>query len=401
MRSVVVSLAVAATVSGGPAMAQQPVTEPEFLVGLGPEHAGVRALGEDIARAEALRRRATALGNPRIEFNREQPADTLRQDTWSLAWAPPIDGRRGLARGAAQAGLEAARERTAFDRARLVRDLRKAYADWSLSEQRGEILARQLALVQDLSRQARQRADVGEESGLAARRLELAASEVSGQLASARTDRVRAEAVALAWRPELAGRKPVLPELPPPPASLDPAHRRDLRSLGLEVRQAELEARLAGRYWTAPELMAGWQRLDDRGGAQTGPVLGFAWSVPVFDRNQAGRIEAQRRKEIAEARLTLATARAEREATALLEAYRLAAAAAGESERETRDADRLVEAATASFRAGEATLTDLLETLRAVREVRLRALDLRQAALELHRELEVWMPPAGPDGGQR
>jgi len=123
--------------------------------------------------------------------------------------------------------------------------------------------------------------------------------------------------------------------------------------------------------------------------------------VPVFDRNQAGRTETQRRKEIAEARLALATARAEHEATALLEAYRLAAAAAGESERETRDADRLVEAATASFRAGEATLTDLLETLRAVREVRLRAVDLRAAALELHRDLEVWTAPGWPGGGQQ
>ena len=400
MRSVVFLVA-AATLSGGPATAQEAVTESEFLAGFGLEHAGVRALGEDLARAEAVRRRATMLGNPRVEFSREQPDNSFRQDTWTLAWAPPIDGRRGLARGAAQAALEAARERTAFEHARLNRELRKAYADWSLSAQRGDVLGRQLALVSDLSRQARQRADVGEESGLSARRLELAASEVNGQLASARAEGVRAEAMALAWRPELAGRKPALPELPSPPASLDPAQRPDVRALGLAVRQTELEARLAGRFWTAPELQAGWQRLDDRGSAQTGPVLGFAWSVPLFDRNQAGRVEAQRRKEIAEARLSLATQRAEHESTALLEAYRTAAAAARESARQTSDADRLVEAARASFRAGEATLTDLLETLRAVREARLRAIDLRAAALELHRELEIWMPPAEPRGGQR
>ena len=400
MRSVVFIVA-AATLSGGPAMAQEAVTESEFLAGLGPEHAGVRTLGEDIARAEAVRRRATVFGNPRAEFSRERPDDSLRQDTWTLAWAPPIDGRRGLARSAAQAALDAARERTAFERARLVRDLRKAYADWSLSAQRSEVLGRQLALVSDLSRQARHRADVGEESGLSARRLELAASEVTGQLASARVNGVRAEALALAWRPELSGRNPVLPQLPPAPASLDPAQRPDIRALGLEVRQTELEARLAGRFWTAPELQAGWQRLDNRGTAQTGPVLGFAWSLPLFDRNQAGRIEAQRRREIAEARLALATARAERESVALLEAYRMAVAAAEDSARQASDADRLVEAASATFRAGEATLTDLLETLRAVREARLRAIDLRAAALQLHREMEIWMPPAGPGGGQR
>ena len=400
MRSLAFAVVVA-TLIGDPARAQEAVSEPEFLEGLGPQHAGMRALGDDIARAAALRRRATTLGNPRVEFSSEQPADSLRQDTWTLAWAPPIDGRRGLARDAAQAGLESARERTAFERARLRRDQRKAYADWSLAEERGDVLGRQLVLVQDLSRQARQRAEVGEESGLAARRLELAASEVSGQLASARTDRVRAEAVALGWRPELAGRKPGLPELSAAPASLDPGQRPDLRALRLEVQQTELEARLAGRFWNAPELQAGWQRLDDRGSAQTGPVLGFGWTVPLFDRNQGGRIEAQRRKEVAQARLALASTRAEYESRALLEAYRLSAAAAEDSARQTRDADRLVEAATASFRAGEATLTDLLDTLRAVREARLHALDLRAAALELHRDLELWMPAVEPGGGER
>jgi len=401
MRGLGLVVLLAAPAFGNVAGAQEGVTESQFVEGVGAEHAAARALGEDLARAEALRRRAAALANPRFEFSREQPDDSPRQDTWSLAWVPPVDGRRGLARGAAEAGLEAARERVALERARLRREVRRAYADWSVSRERREVLSGQLALVEDLAGKARQRARVGEESGLAARRLELAASEVDAQLLVARTHQIRAEATALGWRPDLAGRRPTLPVLPAPPSMLDPANRPDLRALQHEARQAALETRLARRFWTAPELQAGWQRLADRGSSLSGPVLGLAWTVPLFDRNHAGRTEAARREQIAEARLALASARAERELKAAQEAYALAAAAAEDSARATVDADRLITAAAASFRAGEATLTDLLDTLRAVREARLRSLDLLGAALEAHRELELWSTGPLPSGGDR
>lgn len=401
MRGLGLVVVLAAPAFGNMAGAQEAVTESQFAEGVGAEHAAARALGEDLARAEALRRRAAALANPRFEFSREQPDDSPRQDTWSLAWVPPLEGRRGLAHGAAEAGVEAARERLALERARLRREVRRAYGDWSLSRERREVLSGQLALVEDLAGKAQQRARVGEESGLAARRLELAASEVGAQLVGARTQQIRAEATALGWRPDLAGRRPTLPVLPAPPSMLDPANRPDLRALQHEARQATLEARLARRFWIAPELQAGWQRLADRGSSMSGPVLGLAWTVPLFDRNRAGRTEAARREQIAEARLALASARAERELKAAQEAYAVAAAAAEESARGTADADRLITAAAASFRAGEATLTDLLDTLRAVREARLRSLDLLGAALEAHRELELWSTGPLPSGAER
>jgi len=383
------------------ARSQDVVTEADFLDGLRPDHPALRAVGEDLARAAAARRRAVMLANPRLEFSREQPEDSPRQDTWTMAWTPPFDGRRGLARDAAEAGVLAARERTAAERARIRRDLRKAYADWSLAHERHEILARHLAIAEELADKSRLRAEAGEESGLAAGRLALTAQEVRTQLAAARTDYVRAEAVALGWRPDLAGRPPSLPALPPAPASLDSARRPELRALELEARQAALEARLAGRFWTTPELQAGWQRLEAAGGAQDGPVLGLAWTVPLFDRNQAGRLEAVRRKEIAEARLALAAGRAEHELKGVIEAYGMAARAADDASRTAAGAERLVDSAAASFRAGEATLTDLLDTLRAVREARLGALELLGNALETHRELELWASPSFTQGARR
>ncbi len=46
-------------------------------------------------------------------------------------------------------------------------------------------------------------------------------------------------------------------------------------------------------------------------------------------------------------------------------------------------------AATAAFRAGEASLTDLLDSVRAAIGARLGEIDLRGQALEAHRDLEA------------
>ena len=49
----------------------------------------------------------------------------------------------------------------------------------------------------------------------------------------------------------------------------------------------------------------------------------------------------------------------------------------------------MIEAAAASWQAGESTLTDFLETSRAAMGAQLRALDVRGSALLAHRELEA------------
>jgi hypothetical protein len=97
------------------------VTEEEFLSGFTAESAAVRALGEGLARAEAARKRAGALSNPRADFWREQPDANPRVTNWTLSWTPPLDGRYGLGKKGADAGLAAARERLSSDKADLRR----------------------------------------------------------------------------------------------------------------------------------------------------------------------------------------------------------------------------------------------------------------------------------------
>jgi len=395
-------IAVVVLFSVASAALAQEVTEEKFLSALDEGHVGVRSLTDGIARAEGARLRAGTLANPRFDFWREDPEDNPRVTNWTLAWTPPLDGRYGLGKRAAEAGEEAARLRFEVDRATLRKEFRQAFARWSLGLESRDILQQQLNLVAGLTEQARQRARVGEESGLAARRLTLAEGEVRMALGSADAEYVRAAAAARALRQDLpAETRPARAALPVPPAALDPGGASLLSALEQEKGQAEYEARRLGRFVAFPTIQLGWQTIDDHNASDGGPILAAGWPVPLFDRDQGSRLEAERLKDIAAARLSFAQARVAAEVEGGLDAYRTLFATARDAREVADGADQVIDAATAAFRAGESGLTDLLDTLRSAFAARLRALDAREQALEAHRELEAVLGRPLTEGQER
>ena len=398
LKSIVALVAVASSLTAR----AEVVTEGAFLAAIDGEHPAVRALGEGLARAEAARRRAGTLANPRFEFWREQPDANPRLTNWTVAWTPPLDGRFGLGKRAAAAGVAAARERLAAERARLRAELRRVFAEWSLGHERHALLARRLDQVAGLAEQERQRARVGTESGLSARRLTLAEAEARAALREAEAALVRAEAQARAWQPDLPrDASPAPPLLLAPPDAADPSASPALRALGHDLQQVQLESRMAGRFWGFPTLQMGVQRLETAGVVQTGPLFGAGWSIPLFDRDHGRRAEALRLSEIAAARLKQAQALVAGEVHGALEAYRSLFASAREAAEASAETDRVIAAATAAYLAGETSLTDLLDALRAAFEARLRTVDVRGQALAAHRNLEAALGRALPDGGVR
>ncbi len=204
-----------------PAARAQHVTEDDFLAALDENHAALQSITEGIARAEGVRVRARTLANPRLDFWREEPESHPRVTNWTLAWTPPLDGRYGLGKKAAEAGVAAARERFDADRAAIRREFRRAFEEWSLAFERREILRQQRDLVAGLAEHERQRARAGEESGLAARRFTLAEGEVRAALGTAEASYGRAEAAARAVRQDLPAEiRPAPVTLSEPPAAL-------------------------------------------------------------------------------------------------------------------------------------------------------------------------------------
>jgi cobalt-zinc-cadmium efflux system outer membrane protein len=374
-------LSIVVTVSLAAQAAAQTVSQQEFIAGIGPSHPALAEASLPLAEGQAALRRARALANPVVDAVREDPQEVARQTTLTLSWVPPLDGRRGLGIRAAEAGVAAAEKEVAAARLLLQLEAKAVYVQWAAAAALRSVLAEQGRGVTDLARRVRSRADAGEESELAAGRLELAAADVQSELRAAEAAEAMAASSARAWRPDLPA--DAVPELP----SLDAAAAEPavlaVEALQRRSERARLEERLAGRFWTFPALQAGWQKQhhDDA----SGPVFGLTWTIPLFDRNQGARDEARARREAAEARLAWVTTRVASTLEGRRRALEVERVALEEAARAAALAAPVVRAATARFEAGEGTVTELVEAIAAGRSAQRRAVDARVRALAAER----------------
>ena len=375
------------------------ISESAFLARLGEEHPAISVLGGELADAMG-ERRTPRTENPDFSFEREAPDGAPGQSTVKLSWRPPLDTRRGLANKVAEAGLAAAERRLEWERLQLREQLRELFARWSLAVQRRDLFADLTGRTLELAERARARAATGEDSGLSARRLALAAAESRSAMAGADAQLLRIDAELRTVFPDLESRiRPVRPSLPPAPSEITASDRPDLKAREVDVERADLARRLGGRYLEFPALIGGWTVFDEENAEVDGPVFGVEWTIPLFDRQQGERVRTSREANIARARLELMQAQAVAELSVAFEIYEQLRTAAVEVTETTVGAEAVIEAATAEFQAGEATLTDLLETLRSVTDSRLAALELYREALAAHRRLELCVGRPLTDGG--
>lgn len=375
-------------------------TEADLLAGLGPEHPEIVILAEELARAQSAAVAARTLANPELGVAHEDPEGAVVQLDVIVSWTPPRPGHRRLAGAAADAEVLAAARRRDLDLLDLRLFLREIYARWSLAWERAGRLSTAVERLESLELRTRRRAEEGEASGLEARRIALSAASARAELARAQAELAVARGALRALRPDLPDG--VRPELPPLPAvpELDGTSHPRIAALERELEAVRLSRRLAGRVLEMPEVVAGWQRQEDAGGSVEGPIVGLAWPLPVFDRNRAERMTAEARLETVAAELELARRRVAARRTGAVASYSRLREAAGEARASAAEGDIAVDSVTSAFRLGEADLTDLLETLRSARAVELSALDLHEAALAAHRELEriSGRPQGGPAG---
>jgi len=358
------------------------VTEAEFLSVLKDTHPALAARSQDVATVRASVVAASLLDNPSVAVVREDPEQTDLTVSWQL----PRASRR-LEIESAEQDVEAAEARFLTDALSLRLNLREVYAGWAVATARREHLAVQVRRVAELAGRESARAEKGETSPLDAHRLALATSVLKARWAFAETAVLEARSVAHGWAGALpADAVPVLPELPAPVA-LEGDHPR-LAAAVAELRAAELALQAAGRFLPTPEVTAGWQRQTAGAASVDGPLLALTWSLPVFRRNQAGIARAEARRLAAEARMESVRREIGAERSGAVEAYRRLTEAYAEVSASLASNDKTVAGALAAFRLGEAAVTDLLETLRSTAESESAALDLYEAALAAHRNLE-------------
>jgi outer membrane protein TolC len=385
-----IALAVAAAaLAAAPGTSQQTatVTEAEFLSVLVADHPALAARREAVAVARSEAQGAGTLSNPQLSAVREDPSGPTEQIDWILSWQLPHPSR-GPAVASSEQSLAAAEARFAADRLDVRLEMREAYADWAIATELARSLAGHQETIGALARRERTRARRGEASGLAAARLELAATELRSQLALLESQALQSSAIARGWNPAIGHTdQPALSQPPPVPTQLADEHPR-LTALEHEIESAQLARQAQGRYVDLPELLAGWQQQQAGDQSFDGPIVGLSWQVPLADRNRAERARADAREAAAAASLEAEERRIGAERLGALAAYQRLASAAAEARAAGAANDGILTATTAAFQAGEASVTDLLDTVRSVLTAESTALELHAATLAAHRRLE-------------
>lgn len=348
--------------------------------------------------AEADAKAAGQWPNPTLSYQREQLGDAsqLVEESWQLSQSFDLSGRRGLRREAAARRIDAAAAGNEARRATLDAEVQRTFHEllyrqalvgaseiWVGHFQRVE------ALVEKLAR-------AGEASGYDRRRLVRARQLAEAGLQAERAERSRAQA-RLAALAGVEGDYAVSGELlPPAPQPIEQissclAQRPDLLTLEHRLQAARLEGR-AARRGVIPDLTLGVgpKRIVSGTTQEEGLVMSLSLLLPLFDRQQAGLLRAEAEATEAEANLRLARSRAEGELYGLhnqLEGlrttaidYRAGAVAAS---------PELVKIAESAYRAGEASLLELLDAHRGALESESAALELEWRARLAYIELEL------------
>jgi cobalt-zinc-cadmium efflux system outer membrane protein len=377
----------------------QILTEQQFLDGALTDHPGIAAAEADVAAASGVRRQAGIIGNPELIWEREDPADVARQDTWRIFWRLPFDGRKHRV-AAAEAAVDASNSTLVDARLRNRLEMRAIFASWYVAVQREAFLDANLDRTRVLAERLRARAEEGEASGVEAMRLDLEVEVLEREAGTARAEARAWRAAAASWSALVTGDVvPARPALPPPPTSIDLSDRADIEALEHLVVAAEAHSRLERRVLAPPVVSAGWIGIEDGVQSFDGPVLGVAWPLPIFNRNQGARQAAEAEVSRAGFELAAAKKRALQQSHAALASYTelhrvVVRGAAGGSEFD------VVDGMLAAFEAGEASLTDVLDALRATVDVRLVRLETYARALAAERDLEAALGRPVISGGR-
>lgn len=373
--------------AAAPTSARQ-LTEAQYLEEALAAHPGIAVKEADAAAAEGRRRQAGVIDNPEFAWGREDPKLPPTQDTFIVNWKLPFDGRKHRISGG-DAAVAASNADLIATRLGIRLELRAIYADWFLAHRRETLLDDHLERTRRLASWLRARAEEGEAAGVEARRLDLEVEVLERELATARAEARSRRAAAAVWSSSVTAEvQPHRPILAPPPTSADLEQHPALKAQSHRLAEAEAESRLQRRSVQPPSIALGWTKFSADIGSTDGPVFGVSWPVPIFDRNQGNRQAAASEADAARAELDLETRRMEQRARAALVSYTdLYPTTRPRSSDDT--VDQVALAVFAAFEAGEASLTDVLDTLRVSIGVRLARLDNLESALAAERELEA------------
>ncbi len=351
---------------------------------------GLRQAQQASVSAQAAVRGAQVYANPRVEMqmgrNRARlpgtPAGSAQ--SWGVAQLIENPAARQARLEAAQANAQGSEDGIALTRNLLVSDTRALAAEYLLRRAEAEVLAEELALLEDVRERVRVRVNSGE-----APRYEMikADAEIVQARERVQTTRLQAEQVLVSLNRLAAGHLPsrwtvaaqlgTETEVPAIEAlrQLVADQNPELRILRAELSRARAQTDGArASRWPGVEVRLGQSQEPDV--RQTS--IGLGVQVPLFDTRQAAVDEAASEVIRAEGRLEGRQAELQQELTLAaksLELARLRVRALGDGV--VKDAESALRVAQAAYKFGERGILEVLDAQRVLRAARMELIRAR------------------------
>jgi len=346
--------------------------------------------------------------NPQAGFEHEGAG--LTQIT-RLQQSLPINGRLGMLRQAGFAAVQVARSQAEFSLWRLCSDMRQAFYELILTQQRESALKDSLDQLQEVVRILGEREKHGEGSLFDRLRAEQEQSDLRAELASTRASTAQARSRLVSFldgnvdpvsiraqvEPGLAKDLPPLADL----LQLASENRQDYQSEQQRQEQFRWEERAASRLRIPdPVVFAGIKRAEEPGGIKYGPHLGFSIAIPLFERgqNRVAELEAEVRR--SSYRQEVLDQQIQSEVRGAYEELQVRRQASDEYRlRLEQQGAQLEQIARLAYQEGELGILELLDSYRVRRQSLLRMLALNAASkqAEINLERAVGKPVLNPE----
>ncbi|MFW6027393.1 MAG: TolC family protein [bacterium] len=395
-------LAVFVASTGGLAQAHALTAEDAARLALErPENAALLGAEVDAARGDLIAARTWR--NPVFHYQREGVEGVGGDGTenfFSVEKEFDLSGRRALARRAAGARLTAAEHGLVGARAMLRAEALSRFYDVLAAETKAEAAAAYADHLRDLEKAVATRLREGDVSNYDLGRVRQETVQAPAVIARARAEAFAAkQALAALIGPQtLAGAgDPNGSLLPPAPGPLETLVERArtaprLAALAAQAEAANYEKRAAGRIMPDVALGAGVKTIEGPS-EETGVLLSARVPLPLFDRNQGAYARRSAEARQAAARYQLAQDRVAADVAALANRVKeLREAALAYENGALASAAELRRIARLSYEAGEISVLEAIDAMRAAWEAELHILTLKSDARAAHTALFELLP---------
>jgi len=312
----------------------------------------------------------------------------------------PLSGRLGLLRQAGAAAVQVAEMQATYSLWKLCSDMRLAFYDLLLAQQREVVLSDSISQLQEVVRILRERETHGEGSLFDRLRAEREQADLQAELVSARALTAQARSRLSSFFDgnvdpvsiRAQGEFGVAKELPALADLLQLAFqsRQDYKAEKQVQEQFQWQERAASRLRIPePVFFAGLKRAEESRGISYGPYVGFGISIPIFDRGQTRVAELEAELRRSGYREEILDQQVQSEVKGAYGVVRMRRQAAEEYQLQFKEqGPQLERIAQIAYQEGELGILELLDAYRVRRLSILRTLELTAASKQAEIGLE-------------